>query len=59
MNLALNGVKYHPKEPQRLFDRLFLIRRTDQHLCALGLRFIIALALYDAVFLLDLRDIQR
>ena len=49
----------HPKEPQRIFNRLFLIRRADQHLCALGLRLVVALALYDAVFPLHLRDVQR
>ena len=49
----------HPKEPQRIFNRLFLIRRADQHLCALGLRFIIALALNDSMFPLYLRDVQR
>lgn len=49
----------HPQKPQRLFNRLFLIRRADQHLCALGFCLVVAFALNDPMLPLHLRDVQR
>ena len=59
MNLVLNGVKYHDKEPQCIFNRLFLIYWALRLLYTLRLRLIVAFPLNDFAFLLDLRDIQR
>ena len=52
-------LRNHPKEPQCIFNRLFLIRRADQHLCALGLRFVVAFALDNPMLSFHLRDVQR
>ena len=56
---GLKSLRDHPKEPQCLFNRLFLIRRADQHLCALGLRFVVAFALDNPMLSFHLRDVQR
>ena len=45
-------------EFERLDNRSFLVRRTLGLLCVLALGLVIALPLYDAVFLLDLCDVQ-
>ena len=49
----------HAIEPQRLRNRPLLVLRALRLLCILGLRLVVAFALYDAVFLLHLRDVQR
>ena len=59
MNLALNGIEYHDKEPQRFFNRLFLIYWALWLPCVLTLRLIVTLPLNDSAFPLNLRDIQR
>lgn len=59
MNLALNGVKYHAKELQRFFNRLFFICRALRLLHILCLRLIVAFPLNDSAFSFNLRDIQR
>ena len=48
----------HLKIPQCVFNRLFLIRRADQHLCALGFCLVAALLRKDPILLLDLCDVQ-
>lgn len=59
MNSALNGVKYHAKELQRFFNRLFFICRALRLLHILCLRLIVAFPLNDSAFPLNLRDILR
>ena len=49
----------HAIEPQRLRNRPLLVRRALRLLRILGLRLVVAFALYDAVFLLHPRDVQR
>ena len=59
MNSALNGVKYHAKEPQRFFNRFFFICGTLRLLHILCLCLIVASPPNDSAFLLDLCDNQR
>lgn len=59
MNSALNGVKYHAKEPQRFFNRFSFICGALRLLHILCLCLIVAFPLNDSAFPLDLRDIQR
>ncbi len=59
MNSALNGVKYHPKEPQRFFNSLFLICGALRLLHILCLCLIVASPPNDSAFPLNLRDILR
>ena len=59
MNLALNGVKYHDKEPQRFFNRFSFICGALRLPCVLTLRLIAAFPLNDSAFPFNLRDIQR
>ena len=59
MNSVSNGVKYHAKEPQRFHNRSFLVRWTLGLLCILAPGLVVAFALYDPVFPLDLCDILR
>lgn len=57
MNSALNGVKYHAKEPQRFFNRLSFICGALLHILCLCL--IVASPPNDSAFPFNLRDIQR
>lgn len=57
MNSALNGVKYHAKEPQRFFNRFSFICGALLHI--LCLCFIVAFPPNDSAFPLNLRDILR
>ena len=59
MNLVLNGVKYHDKEPRRFFNRFSFICGALRLLCVIRLCLIAAFPLNDSAFPLDLRDIQR
>lgn len=59
MNSVSNGVKYHAKEPQRFFDRLFLIYWALRMPCVIRLCLIVAFPLNDAAFPLNMRDILR
>ena len=59
MNSASNGVKYHAKEPQRFFNRFSFICGALRLLHILCLCLIVAFALDDPAFPLNLRDIQR
>ena len=59
MNSALNSVKYHAKEPQRFFNRLFLIYWALWLPCVIRLCLIVAFPLSDSAFPLNLRDILR
>lgn len=56
MNSALNGVKYHAKEPQRFFNRFSFICGALLHILCLCL--IVAFPPNDSIFPLDLRNIQ-
>lgn len=58
MNLVLNGVKYHAKEPQRFFNRFSFICGALRLLHILCLCLIVAFPLNDSAFPLNLRDIQ-
>ena len=57
MNSALNGVKYHAKEPQRFFNRFSFICGALLRILCLCL--IVASPPNDSAFLLNLRDILR
>lgn len=57
MNSVSNGVKYHAKEPQRLFNRFSFICGALLHILCLCL--IVASPPNDSAFPLNLRDIQR
>lgn len=57
--MALNGVKYHAKEPQRFFNCLFFICGALRLLHILCLCLIVAFPLNNSIFPLDLCDIQR
>lgn len=59
MNSALNGVKYHAKEPQRFFNRFSFICGALRLLHILCLCLIVAFPLNDSAFSLNLRDILR
>ena len=59
MNSALNGVKYHAKEPQRFFNRFSFICGALRLPCVIRLCLIVAFPLNDSAFLLNLRDILR
>ncbi len=59
MNSVSNGVKYHAKEPQRLFNRFSFICRALRLLHILCLCLIVAFPLNDSAFPLDLCDILR
>ena len=49
----------NPLPTQRLCHRLFLIRRADRHLCALGFHLVAALARKVPMLPPHLRDVQR
>ena len=51
-------LRNHPKEPQGLFNCRLLVGRAEVHLRAVSLGLVVALAFYDAVLALDLRDVQ-
>ena len=55
----MEGKSNHPKEPQRLHNRLLLFLRTRRHPRALRLGFVVAHPLDDTALPLYLGDIQR
>ena len=57
MNSALNGVKYHAKEPQRFFNRFSFICGALLYILCICL--IVAFPPNDSAFPLNLRDILR
>lgn len=59
MNSALNGAKYHAKEPQRFFNRFSFICGALRLLHIFCLCLIVAFPPNDSAFPLDLRNIQR
>ncbi len=59
MNSALNGVKYHAKEPQRFFNRFSFICGALRLLHILCLCLIVAFQPNNSIFPLNLCDIQR
>lgn len=59
MNLVSNGVKYHDKEPQRFFNRLFFIYWALWLLHILCLCLIVAFPLDNPMLPFYLCDVQR
>lgn len=59
MNSVSNGVKYHAKEPQCIFNRFSFICGALRLLHILCLCLIVAFPLNDSAFSFNLRDIQR
>lgn len=59
MNSALNGVKYHAKEPQRFFNRFSFIYGALRLLHILCRCLIVAFPPNDSAFPLNLCDILR